>query len=249
MNNVQIYAFSILHALGALLLPFLIFLLGGCVEPELVNKPGPEIPCEEIDKALNASAPGPWTFQVGEFSYQQETAAPVNQPPALTSEISMLVLSVTPIAGYPGYSSLQIATTVDSRDENGQPKRDTDEGPIDAPFGFQVCRAPKTPIVKETYHNFVVTTGTMPAPMVPLSECDPKFPGCMINITTLRFDQLVTINTGEVLPGHVQIITSNEAPYLSRVLQNCFTFPVEADGRRIPVTRCTTVKNFRFKSS
>lgn len=237
MTKFQIASFSFLHALSALLLPLLIFLLGGCLEPELVNKPGPAIPCEDIQTALNDSVKGPWTFQAGEFTHIQDTAAPVNQPPNVIRDVTQLVLQVTPQTGY---SALRIEET---KVVNG--KQDTVEGTAYAPGAFQLC-AQDSP---DTFHNLKVDTLTMPVPKPASKACDPRYPNCQLNATRFKFDKILKGKDGETLPLHIVIITSNEVPYLSRILQLCVTEPLETNGSTIPLTQCSTVQNFEFKAN
>jgi len=236
MTRFQIVSFSILHAAATLSIPLLIFLLGGCLEPELQNKPGPAVPCPEIEKALNDSLPGPWTFQVGEFTHIEDTAAPVNQPPSVMRDTADLVLQVAPQQGYTG---LRIEHTVV---RNGS--TDTSEVIDYAPTTFRLCAADSA----DTFHNFEVTQTKVPVPHAPQDPCDPRYPNCQMDVSIFKFDKLVTTAEGERLPLHVMITTSNQVPYLSRIVQFCVTEPLETNGPRIPVTQCSTVRNFRFKA-
>ncbi|MEQ1876526.1 MAG: hypothetical protein ABL958_07760 [Bdellovibrionia bacterium] len=236
MTRLQIVSFSILHVAATLSIPLLIFLLGGCLEPELQNKPGPAIPCPEIEKALNDSLTGPWTFAVGEFAHIQDTAAPVNQPPTILRDTADLVLQIAPQTGYTG---LRIEHTVVK-----QGVTDTSEVIDYAPSTFVMCSATST----DTFHNLTVTKTKMAVPHASQDPCDPRFPNCEMDVTHFKFDKLVEQETGERLPLHVLITTSNQVPYLSRVVQFCVTEPLETNGPRIPVTQCSTVRNFRFKA-
>ncbi|HEX4924367.1 MAG TPA: hypothetical protein VFV50_09780 [Bdellovibrionales bacterium] len=240
MTKFQIASFSILHAISALLLPLLIFLLGGCLEPELVNKPGPAIACQEVQTALNESVKGPWTFQAGEFVHVQDTAAPVNQPPNVIRDLTQLVLQVTPQSGY---SVLRIEQTIV---RNGV--QDTTEGLEGAPGEFRLC-AEDPADENGTYHNLKVDTIKMPVPKPSSKACDPRYPDCQLNATRFKFDKIIKTEDGESVPLHIVIVTSNEVPYLSRILQLCVTEPLETNGSKIPLTQCSTVQNFEFKAN
>lgn len=237
MTRFQIVSFSILHALATLSIPALIFLLGGCLEPELQNKPGPAIPCEEIQKAMNDSMKGPWTFEVGQFVHIENTAAPVNQAPNLVSDLTELVLETAP---YQGITALRLERTVV---KDG--KKDTEETIEGAPGLVSLCAAGST----DTFHNLSVTTTKINVPHPPGDACDARYVNCQVDVTQFMFDKLVYLESGEKLPLHILVTTSNHVPYLARMLQFCVTSPLETNGPRIPVTQCSTVRNFEFSAN
>jgi hypothetical protein len=238
LTRFQIVTFSILHGAATLAIPILVFLLGGCLEPELQNKPGPAIPCPDVVKALNDSLPGPWTFRVGEFVHVEDTAAPVNQPPSILRDTADLVLATAPLQG--GYTRLTIEHTTVA---NG--KTDTVEKFDAGPLPFEMCEE-NSP---DSFHNLTVTKSKMNVPHAPQEPCDTaRFPNCEMDVTVLKFDKIAVQESGEKLPLHIMITTSNQVPYLSRIVQFCVTEPLATNGARIPVTQCSTVRSFSFSA-
>jgi hypothetical protein len=241
MTKMQTVLFSILHGCAALLLPLLLFLLGGCLEPDLVNKPGPEVPCAEIESALKAALPGPWTFDVGQFVQIETTIAPTGQPPSVAGEMTQLVLSSAPSSSDPSATVLNLEVTTYQNGTNN-----TSEGQITAPSVILTCPDPSQQV--GSFHNFKTADATLPAPFNTNGTCDSRYKNCLINAKRFDFDLLVPSSDGTT-SSHYSITVSGEVPYLARQLEFCETRTVDANGQKIPVTQCDDVRNFLFKSN
>lgn len=240
MTKPQTILFSILHALSALLLPLLITLLGGCVEPEQMQVP-PQVACEEVEIALNQAIKGS-EKQIKEGSWVQyeDSVAPLSQSPIVVGNTISQLYNVIPRGDDPTNPDYYEMRILDTRTvyKNNQAKTETKESLLEGPAGYRLCPSGSG----VTYHGLQLHN-TEQNVTVYKDGCG-SFPNCKIHVTTVKFDQLVTYGDGSQSAIKYQFTMSGETPYIGRILSVCVTQNVDLGGQQGPVTQCSNLKNF-----
>lgn len=236
VTKFQIFSFSVLHTLSVLLLPFLIFLLGGCFDPEKLQVP-PPVACESVESALNTAFAGSEKKIAKDNWVQiQQTLAPLSQNLSVVGDSVQQVVDVTQLDSKPTYEMKILDTEITYK--NGQSSTVTKENKEDGPMSYQLCPAASG----VSYHGLTVTQAPMTAPT---DNCAP-FPNCQINTTQVKFDQLIVNPDGtQEVHGYLFLI-SPDVPYIGRMLKLCVTQAFDINGQKMPVAQCNTVQNFGF---
>lgn len=234
MTRLQILAFSVLHALGVLLLPLLITLLGGCLEIEELQTP-PEANCEDVEFAMNeASTMQPNSINVNDFVHTEETVAPLANNPQIQADILEKLISV---ASKPGnkFEVHKLQTVITYKE--GQQKEETKESVTTIPNAYTLC----PPVEGVSYHGLQVFHRKMKATEYK-TNCG-NFANCEVEISEVKFDQVYRIN-GKQEVRKYDFIMSKDVPFLAMNLKSCVSGTIDVNGQPLPVTQCSRVKNF-----
>ena len=99
-----------------------------------------------------------------------------------------------------------------------------------------------------TYHNLSVSKTQKSAPtLVQNSSFCSGQPSCQLNVTDIRFDQVVKDGDGSIKIACEYSYATN-APFLSGQLKQCTTMAIPVDGRSVIVTECAEILNFTLGS-
>ena len=234
MTRIQIFVFSVLHALGVLLLPLLITLLGGCLDVEKLETP-PEALCEDVEFQLNnASAMQPNSLNVNDFVHTEETIAPLSNNPQITADVLDKVISVTAKTGNQ-FEVRKLQTVITY--SNGQSHQETKESIATVPNAYTLCPPPEG----VTYHGLQVFHRKMKATFFK-TDCG-SFANCEIEVTQVKFDQVYK-NNGKQEVRKYDFTTSKDVPFVAMNLKSCISGTIDVNGQALPVTQCNRVKNF-----
>ncbi|MES2965192.1 MAG: hypothetical protein V4760_15000 [Bdellovibrionota bacterium] len=265
--------FALIHLILALLTPFLIMALTGCIAAE-DGAPvdyGPQVSVASINEAIMTPIEGmdPLNIKLGEFRAIENSQEIVGIPGR--NLLSAQGVTITARDEKPDHIDFTAVITDVEYKNDGTFDKVSREGPVCVSKVYGACgedpipspgstaiKAFSSPVayientVKAlsstlTFHRLKTSTAIVgvPAEVAARPNCG-GVANCQMTIHKIGFDQVEWEN-GKATKIHVDVVMSNSVPYLSNQLQACFTGLVAVGNTSdVLVKQCSTVFDFRF---
>lgn len=265
----------IMHALLALMFPFLILALTGCIKGADSTSVdfGPEEKVSDIAEALSKPTENmnALNIQVGEYFGIEETQELAGGASAsIIRDTGAVITAKTEDPNKVVFTGIIQEATYEndgtvskvSREGNllcvskvaGACGEETSSSNVTpkmlaaaAPEKI-LSQSVKTSATKQTYHRLTNTVEKVspPARVRAQTNC-LGIPNCQITIHRIGFDQ-VYWEDEKPTRVHIEAILSSDVPYLSRNLSTCYTAVANVDSSAggVLVKQCTNVFDFRF---
>jgi len=236
--NIRTVILSILHALGVLLIPVLITLMGGCIKKDFNNDLGPPVDCSKVESSINSSMSGAYSdVKVGQVVQFTDTITLLSGTQEQKQTVTEQLVGVTD----QGTSqNLDVMVTTQVTTTSGAQEVSQQEGTEQVSQTQSVCDPSTASTV--TYYNLTTTPRQMTAPT---DNCD-GIPNCQIAVTDITFDRTIQQASGQLDREHYVLTVSSDVPLLARQLYLCHSFNDPINGQGVPVTQCSIVTGYTY---
>ncbi len=273
--NIRLVGFSVLHILGAICIPLLIFLLTSCIHKEEEKADdGPEVSANDIqsafDKAANKKTLA--NSKKGDWVLIESTQQIFTEPPQFSGLLSKQIYSMTqnsniydleilkrvydisqspPVVSNESIEKCQVYTDGSDHSCRYSPMRVSQKaaGPDLSKANYSQFSSTHQlqPRGNSTsYHNLIVSQSAIRPPKLVSDKAScGGVPNCLLNITTIQFDETTYVD-GERTRYRHEMDFSGDAPFLAIVLRHCIKWNYKTENRYLPAELCDRAVNFEY---
>lgn len=232
---------------------FLILSLIGCSKEDDVRAATPTS-AEDIQKAQDEAFGNinPATIKAGEFVYTLETQQVFSGQTPVETLLTEESITITERLEYPDYIEFTVVKEQIDHTQSGSPHfkfKDVLYLGKDTKSDVAPSEADDASPVSVDYFNLQSSVSKLRKPRKVLERepCNEDDGSCYLRVHKISYDARITAPPALPQITNVEMLISQEVPYLAAVLQNCFRTLVMIDDARPLILQCTTVVDYKFE--